>query len=288
MQADQRLAGGDEVAVLDEPLDDLAAVRRATLDRGRARLATSPIGGAGREHARRRRPRRSGGRCPWRARRPSARSGVVSITEASPCLSQNARASSSWSGVLRAKVSTPLQRPLGDAGQGAGRRHLEDAGDAEVGHRLHAEVPAHRAGDLADDPARAPRGRRGRPGRRGWRSRGVRGSWVETERASVAEVADGGRHVLGVEGAGDAQRDQPGLGRRVVGQRLRAARACRRRRSGRGRCRWRRSGRASSSAASTSSRSPPRTAVMPVGVVARRPRPSPCRARGPAPSPARR
>ena len=46
----------------------------------------------------------------------------------------------------------------------------------------------------------------------------MRGSWVDTERASVAEVADGGRHVLGVEGAGDAERDQPGLGRRVVGE----------------------------------------------------------------------
>ena len=28
VEADQRLAGGDEVAVLDEPLDHLAAVRR--------------------------------------------------------------------------------------------------------------------------------------------------------------------------------------------------------------------------------------------------------------------
>ena len=54
-------------------------------------------------------------------------------------------------------------------------RHLEDAGDAEVGHRLHAQVPAHRAGDLADDPRAGPRGRRGRPGRRGWRSAGCAG-----------------------------------------------------------------------------------------------------------------
>ena len=44
-----------------------------------------------------------------------------------------------------------LEGALGDAGQGAGRRHLEDAGDAEVDHRLQAEVPADRAGDLADD-----------------------------------------------------------------------------------------------------------------------------------------
>ena len=65
---------------------------------------------------------------------------------------RTSRASSSWSGVLSANVSTPLQRALGDAGEGAGGRHLEDAGDAEVGHGLHAEVPAHRAGDLADDP----------------------------------------------------------------------------------------------------------------------------------------
>ena len=61
-----------------------------------------------------------------------------------------------------------------------------------------------------------------------------------TERASVADVADGRGHVLGVERAGDAERDQPRLGRRVVGEGLRAARGCRRRRSGRRRCRWRR------------------------------------------------
>ena len=151
VQAHQRLAGRDQVAVLDEPLDDRAAVRRGDDRCSSRRLATAPTGARGRG-CRRRAGRRSGGRCPWRARRASARSGWSRSCEASPCLSTNARASSSWSGVLSANVSTPLSGALGDPGQGAGRRHLEDAGDAEVGHRLHAEVPAHRAGDLGDDP----------------------------------------------------------------------------------------------------------------------------------------
>ena len=151
VEPDQGLAGRDQVAVLDQPLHDLAAVRRPHL---------GPVARAGDVAERRRRARarrRSAASLGavegalGRARRPSARSGVVSITEASPCLAQKARASSSWSGVLRAKVSTPGQGALGDAGERAGGRHLEHAGDAEVGHGLHAEVPADRAGDLADD-----------------------------------------------------------------------------------------------------------------------------------------
>ena len=49
----------------------------------------------------------AGGRCPCPARPASARSGWRRSWEALAVLSQNARASSSWSGVLRANVSTP-------------------------------------------------------------------------------------------------------------------------------------------------------------------------------------
>ena len=49
---------------------------------------------------------------------------------------------------------------------------------------------------------------------------GMRASWTETERASVAEVAHGRGHVPGVEGAGDAERHQAGLGWRRGGERL--------------------------------------------------------------------
>ena len=52
-----------------------------------------------------------------------------------------------------------LELPLGQPGQGAGRRQLDDAGDAEVGQRAHAQVPAHRA--------RSP----GRPGGPAWSRR---------------------------------------------------------------------------------------------------------------------
>ena len=57
--------------------------------------------------------------------------------------------------------------------------------------------------DLADDPARARRGRRGRPRRRGWRCSRVRGSCVDDRRARPREHVDRRRHVLGVERAGD-------------------------------------------------------------------------------------
>ena len=62
------------------------------------------------------------------------------------------------------------------------------------------------------------------PSRTTWPSRlemtAVRGSCRRRRRGQRREVADGGRHVLGVERAGDAQRDQPGLGGRLRGERL--------------------------------------------------------------------
>ena len=110
-----------------------------------------------------------------------------------------------------------LERALGDAGQRAGGRELQDAGDAEVTHGLQAQVPAHRAGDLADHP--------------GQHVAAVvddlsvavgddRDARVERRHrlGQAFEAADGGLHVHGVEGAGDAERDQPGLGRRVLGE----------------------------------------------------------------------
>ena len=112
---------------------------------------------------------------PLAGRRASARSAWCRCRDASPCLSQNARASSSWSGVLSANVSTPLQGALGDAGEGAGRRHLEDAGDAEVAPSSPCRGPSGPGWRSGRRSGRAPRGRRGRPGRRGWRSRGCAG-----------------------------------------------------------------------------------------------------------------
>ena len=45
-----------------------------------------------------------------------------------------------------------LEVALGDPGQRARRWHLHEAGDAEIGHRRHAQVPAHRRRHLADQP----------------------------------------------------------------------------------------------------------------------------------------
>ena len=188
----------------------------------------------------------------------------MSISANSPCLSQNARAVVELVGPLERERLDALQRPLGDAGQGAGRRHLEDAGDAEVVEGVHAEVPADRAGDLADDPAQhveavvddlaVPVG--DEPGAR----------VVHRHRAGQrAEVADRGLHVLGVERAGDAQRHQPGLLRRLVGERLRAAPCVPAATTWPGPLSLAAVRPCFSMTASTSSRSPPRTAVMPVG-----------------------
>ena len=130
-----------------------------------------------------------------------------------------------------------LELPLDQAGEGAGRRQLDHAGDAEVGQGAHAEVPAHRGGDLADqaldhlaavadggavevgqqDPVRVGRGDAG----------GDRG-----------QGGLGRRHVRGVERAGDLQRDHPGPGRRLGGELVQPVQARRRRRSGRRRCGW--------------------------------------------------
>ena len=166
--------------------------------------------------------------------------GVVSMRRALAVLVAERAGVVELVGRLEREGLDALQRALGDAGEGAGRRHLEDAGDAEVAHRVHAEVPADRAGDLADDAGAAPRGRRGRR----WPSRleitGVRGSWIDTERASWASVATAGA----MWSVWKAPATLSGISRALAGgssaQARRAARGCRRRRSGRGRCRWRR------------------------------------------------
>ena len=237
VEAQQRLAGGDQVAVLDEPLDDATAVRAlmTVLSRG---LATSPIVAPGASTSRSAASRGAVERA-LAGETTIRHVGVVSICDASPCLSQKARASSSWSGVLSGERLDALHGALGDAGQRAGGRHLEDAGDAEVDHRLHAEVPAHRAGDLADDAAHhvaavvddlaVAVGDHRRARVVGGDRAGQRG-----------QVTDGGPHVAGVEGAGHATAASAAPWRAGRRRRRRAAPSCRRRRSGRGRCRWRR------------------------------------------------
>ena len=68
----------------------------------------------------------------------------------------------------------------------------------------------------------------------------VRGSWVVTAPARARRCRDRGGHVLGVEGAGDLQRAQPGALGRVGGERGELLEGAGRRRSGRRRSRWRR------------------------------------------------
>ena len=98
----------------------------------------------------------------------------------------------------------------------------------------------------------------------------MRGSWTDTEPGQPGEVSDGGLHVMGVEGAATLS----GISRALVG-------APRRRHELLERAGGHDLPRAVvvgggqavlAIAASTSSRSPPRTAVIPVGVVAGGPR----------------
>ena len=124
-------------------------------------------------------------RCPGSSTVPSGRStmrivplaGATSIRQvgepscgaALPWRAARSRAASRSSGVLRATVSTPGSERLTRPVERAGRRHLDHAGDAELAHRLHAQVPAHRVAHLADDPGAARRGPGRRRRRRGWR-----------------------------------------------------------------------------------------------------------------------
>ena len=267
VQADQRLAGGDEVAVLDEPLDDGAAVRRGDRRSRPAGPATSPTWRRARGRCASAGQVGAGGRCPWPARPASARSGWCRCAMRSPCLSKNARASSSWSGVLRANVSTPfsarLAMPVRVPAGGISSMPVTPRSSIVSMHRsqrtgcaIWLTMRLQHLAAVVDDLAVAV----GDPA-------GSAASWVETERASRREVR---RRPGPCARCGTRRRPTAGpAGPWPAGRRRRpaAARRCRRRRSGRGRCRWPRSGRARSSAASTSSRSPPRTAVMLVGVV---------------------
>src|SRR3954468_8659900 len=55
-------------------------------------------------------------------------------------------------GRLECERLDALHGPPRDPRQGPGGRQLEEAGDAEVEHRLHAQVPADRSADLPDNP----------------------------------------------------------------------------------------------------------------------------------------
>ena len=102
-----------------------------------------------------------------------------------------------------------------------------------------AQVPAHRRGDLADQPvaARSPAAVRPRCRRR-WTAASGSGSAGRTPAATAPSASSGRRHVRGVERAGHRQRHAPGPSPGGVGGELRPAPSsgARRRRPGRRRC----------------------------------------------------
>ena len=188
--------------------------------------------------------------------------------------SRRSTAAGRSSGVLTATVGTPLRprlaRPMSAPAGASSMRPVTPA----ACERLHAEVPAHRATRPGRRAGRGTRRRRStsEPSRF-VQSRQRRVGGGERARRTLARAVDGGRHVAGVERAGDLQRDDAGAGRRALRRARRARRGRRRRRSGRRRCSWRGRGRARRGGASSAVSSPPRTALMPVGA-SRRPRPS--------------
>ena len=160
-----------------------------------------------------------------------------------------------------------LQRALRDAGERAGGRHLQDAGDAEVAHGLAGRGPSGPGWRSARPCGAARRGRRGRPGRRGWRSPACAGrGWRPT-----GPARRGDRRRAAMWTVWNAPATLSGIRRALAGGSSAKAASCsvvpaattwpgplslaavRP---------WR------SMTARTSSRSPPRTAVIPVAVVA--------------------
>ena len=118
------------------------------------------------------------------------------------------------SGVFTATAGTPLRRALGEADERAGGRDLDDAGDAGRGERLHAAVPAHGRGDLADE--QVDEGGAGCHGAAvAVRPEGDAGVGHVVVGGDRREALDGGPHVPRVERAGDLQRDDAGAGGRL-------------------------------------------------------------------------
>ncbi len=142
-----------------------------------------------------------------RTGRPAARQVEAALSGSctgSACLATNSRAASSWSGVLSAKSLHALEVPLGDAGQRAGRRHLEDAGDAQFAHGVHAKVPADRVGDLPHDPVHDLAAGADHPAVAVGDVAHPRVAYGDAL-GQLLEPRHGRGHVLGVEGAGHRQ-----------------------------------------------------------------------------------
>ena len=227
------LAGGDRVAVLDEPLDDVPPCGAMTATARRAGSSTVPTGVAGLDARRRAADARRGGRCPWPGPRASATSGLGDRA-------RRAVPGDEVAGGL--EVVRGLQRERLDAGSAAwpGRPGCRPAAARSAPvtprSRMVCMQRSQRTGFATwSTSRRARRGRRGRRRRRAFESRRVRGSWVVTARGEAARASStAGCHVLGVEGAGDLQRDAAARPRGGSAcEARRAARACRRRRSGR-------------------------------------------------------
>ena len=217
VEAEQRLAGGDEVAVVHEPLHDRAAVRR-----GDGGLLAQPRDGAdggpsGQHAALAHRGVLVEGALGRRDQQPPGGRGVERDGGA-VLVDERAGVRRAGRGSCRAKVSTPFiarrAMPVRVPAGGISRMPVTPRSSIVSMH----EVPADRAADLGDDPVEHVAAVVDDLAVAVGDHRGPR--VVGRHRAGQGRQAvDGGRHVVGVEGAGDRQRHQPGAGRGVGGQR---------------------------------------------------------------------
>ena len=157
-----------------------------------------------------------------------------------------------------------LEVSLRNPGQRARRWHFQEASDTQVAHRGHAQIPTNWRGQLAHQPLEnlptivndLPIGVRQQAG-----SRVVGGDGPRQR----GETRNSGLHVDGMEGTGNAERNESGAPRRISRQRSQLLSRTSRDNLAAAIVVGCSQAVCASRAASTSSGSPPMTAVIDVG-----------------------
>ena len=154
MQSKQWLTRGDGIPILDKPLDDDATVGRAHRHFVRRFLTIPTVLWVGRIVSASMSSVRTNWPLPGETIRRQV--GLPAIGGGGCCTAVLLNELHRLFQLIRSVESEELHAlevPLRDAGQGACRRHLQQAGDAEIAHGCHAKVPADRRGHLAHQPA---------------------------------------------------------------------------------------------------------------------------------------
>ena len=105
---------------------------------------------------------------------------------------RSASAATRSSGVLTATAGTPRRARLARPDERPGRGELDDAADARLGERGHAQVPAHRRGDLVDEQIAVRGSGCDRRSRRGWSRSAATGRVARPQRPPAAASSTAG------------------------------------------------------------------------------------------------